>query len=370
MNKTASFLIGIFVCINAQLVQAELYSSNGYRPRIPIEIRHLPLIGREDTVVDFLSFDINDTINKGLIFSDASFYVYSTFDNYGFLIASVFSIEGGQGDGTNSKVVNHESGNIIIGLWTDMYSNESIFENAGKVSYVNLGGDNYVPNHVPDAFLLLRGVIKNTGTFLVDRKANENVCHQAGNASVNIINDGLFEIGKGTICTFMSDSTHGIVEFVQNSGTLKVDGEFSASSIAIHKGVITGNGAITGFAAYALNDKTLITPGGVSIGSLSLSPNDNGFIFCDLCSIDIDIAGIEATKIDHLAIVDDNFYALRLNLNVHLRDGFIPQQGDSFNIISANTIYSAQIYPNLPELPGGLNWDVQNNGTNIILTVY
>ncbi|MFK5950325.1 MAG: hypothetical protein QM500_16325 [Methylococcales bacterium] len=89
---------------------------------------------------------------------------------------------------------------------------------------------------------------------------------------------------------------------------------------------------------------------------------------CIGCSTDIELAGI--TRHDHLH-VNGGLYLNSWKLNVILREGYTPQLGDSFEIVSANLITFFGLDPpyNLPKLPTGLSWDVNNDGAVITLTV-
>jgi hypothetical protein len=57
-------------------------------------------------------------------------------------------------------------------------------------------------------------------------------------------------------------------------------------------------------------------------------------------------------------------------LNVDLAGGFMPQLGDSFQIISAGVgrtgFFASEI---LPSLPSGLGWDVQYNPNSVVLSI-
>jgi len=253
--------------------------------------------------------------------------------------------------------------------YMDFYSNDSLFKNNGKFSAIDsLYNSNY---YYPEPFtLLFRGTIKNTGSFLIDKPRSSNSCERAEEGA--IYNYGKFEITQGSNCNFTEGS--GQSNFIQDDGELKVDGNFATHNTKINQGTITGSGSIVGL-NYFIGDKVTLSPGSpigtlsVAIAADSLPGFSNAPAVCFRCSIDIELAG--ASLNDRLQVTNNSSLILyQWTLNVLLREGYVPHQGDSFDIIMANAIseHSTPNY-NLPKLPSGLNWDVYNNGTKITLSV-
>lgn len=325
-------------------------------------------ITAEDTYVDSTTQGILNNYGEAQL---QDHFVDGIFNNYGNVFSNdAFSISGGPGNESNRRIINHSTGNMVVTGYMDFYSYDSLFENAGRFSAIDTLGDgtlNYFGEHISEPFtLLLRGVIKNTGSFLINKRFAPNAC-KAGTGV--IYNSGTFEISQGTNCNFAEhpkEDLRGKTSYIQNDGELKVNGYFATHDTRINGGVITGAGTIEGL-DYRLFNKVSLSPGS-PIGALSITPN-RPYLYCANCSIDIELAGNE--KYDKLQ-VNGNFYLYRWKLNILLRDGYIPQLGDNFDIVSADYLEilgPSPSYNNLPELPFGLNWDVQNDGTKITLTV-
>ena len=333
--------------------------------------------------VSFLGFSVkaDTTVNIGEVYGPSGIangnfdnygdtrlddaYVVRRFNNYGNVISSgAFSVTGDEG------IINHPAGNMVVMGYMDFYSANSIFENAGRFSAIDSWYTTY-----PESFTyLLRGTIKNTGSFLIDKSRPGNACQQAQSWSGPkvIENEGKFEISQGTNCNFSentSTSSADVIDthYIQNAGELKVDGYFATDDTRINGGTISGAGTIEGL-DYRLLNKVTLSPGS-PIGTLSLTSN-RPYLFCGKCSIDIELSG--PADSDRLQ-VNSRFFTTGWRINVLLRDGYVPQQGDSFDIINADNgiviFGNTSSYSNLPELPGGLSWDVQNDGTTITLSV-
>jgi hypothetical protein len=338
-----------------------------------------------DTTTNNIPEELNLTINSGESLESNSFYTYKTIDNYGEIQAhsqefirgtlnnygnlfsyNVLSIASGSDTEIDRRIINHAEGNMILMGYMDIYSENALFENSGRFSAIDGLGDNSYPG---TAFTYgIKGTIKNTGSFLIDKPAASNACEHGMGGHATIQNNGQFKITQGTNCRF---DRLGAVDltasstFTQNSGEFIVNGYFSASKVDINNGTISGTGTVSGL-SFIIPNKVTLSPGS-PYGTLSIIPTGQ-FIACDRCSVDIELAG--QAKIDHLHF-EGEFILYRWKLNVLFREGFSPQQGDSFEILSADNIMIVGPLPeyHLPELKSGLNWDVQYNDTNITLTV-
>jgi len=335
------------------------------------------------TLIAVFSFSVkaDNTVNTGEVFGpsgiaqgnfdnygdtrlDAAYVLGGWFNNYGNVISSdAFSITGEEG------IINHPAGNMVVMGYMDIYQPNAVFENAGRFSAIDSWYTTY-PQPFTYAF---KGTIKNTGSFLIDKSRPVNACKQAQNwpGPKLIENTGKFEIAQGTNCDFSKTSSpdNDVINthFIQNAGELKVDGYFATQDTRINAGAVSGAGTIEGLYFRLLNKVTL-SPGS-PIGTLAITSN-RPYLFCGRCSVDIELSG--PADSDRLQ-VNSRFFIRGLRLNVLLRDGYVPQQGDSFDIISADNgivIFGTPLsYGNLPELPSGLSWDVHNDGTTITLSV-
>lgn len=305
--------------------------------------------------------------NYGLIKDDGETFIGGILNNHGIIhTEKAFSIVGG-GDETSRKIINHADGLIVLTGYIDMYSNNSLLDNAGRIIVTREVGDGTYGFYGFTAGLI-RGTINNTGSFLFDRNNGLNICGNAGIA--NVFNAGLLEVANGTNCDFGENSVTSKKKttYKQIDGETRVNGIFGAHEITINEGVISGSGTIQGyFKNYPLFDKVTIAPGSsLETGTLTLIP-DETYLICVRCSIAIELTG--AANVDQVH-VDGTFYMNSWKLNVQLRDGYVPAAGTSFTVVSADSVYYYGPAPtyNLPELPDGRTWDVQNNGTEVILT--
>lgn len=359
-----SVLLGIFSFSIS--VKADLIEDPGDTP-----LGQTLTINAFDTLVyntSSLTFGVIDNYGEARVYEH---FIPGVFNNYGYLFTQeAFSISGGAGNGENRKIINHSGATMVMAGYIDMYSTDSLFENHGKFSATNSVGNFPIPfqntlQTLPFTYLF-RGTIKNTGTFLIDKSSSQNACIQG---SVGVVeNYGEFKIAQNTICnfSFYPETATTKTSFIQDSGEFIVDGYFSAHDIRINRGVISGIGTIEGLVDHPLHARVSLSPGS-PIGGLTIKPKA-GYLMCVGCSTDIELAA--ATNYDHLHINGD-YYLKSWKLNILLRDGYVPQLGDSFDVLSADLIYfygAAPVY-NLPELPSGLSWDVQNDGTNITITV-
>src|SRR5690606_11498339 len=157
-------------------------------------------------------------------------YVSGTLTNYGNIFADkAFSITAST---TGGSIRNEPGGSIILGGYIDMYSDNAYFENAGHMRIIRGLG------HVVSGYLqgftagLLRGTIKNTGMFVLDRDNGLNLCLNYG--KVTIINEGIFEVKKGSTCDFGGvPDPEGETIYRQTKGETIVDGVFGAHKITL-----------------------------------------------------------------------------------------------------------------------------------------
>lgn len=288
--------------------------------------------------------------NQGKVVNESSLLVSGTFNNYGNFFQSFASWNpGGQGAG---KIINHPGANMVFTGYHDMYGANNQLENFGDFSFIEArGGD----GDWGSGFLVIQGTIKNHGRFLLN--TGNNACSTSDNYTGTINNDGTLEIRAGTTCTI------GI--YHQAAGETIVNGTLSGTSVAVNGGRLSGSGTVVGLVDFPLFNQVNVAPG-APFGTLTLEPSA-GYQMCVGCSMDFDLAG--ASGNDQLHI---NGY-ITLNdpkINVVLRNGYTPAAGTSFVLVSADdvTLYGPPPTYNLPQLPNGRTWGVQNTGTTITLT--
>jgi cyclophilin family peptidyl-prolyl cis-trans isomerase len=139
--------------------------------------------------------------------------------------------------------------------------------------------------------------------------------------------------------------------------------------------LFTGTGAIAIGAGRALGIRegfslgnTLINHGkldpGLQLGSITVP---DYFQYSD-GALDIQLRGTTAdTEYDQLLVT--NSANLAGKLSVSLLSGFAPVGGNSFTVLTANSIFGNFNSYELPQLTAGLVWSISNTGTAITLTV-
>lgn len=255
----------------------------------------------------------------------------------------------------------------------DFYSNDAYFENAGHMRVIR--GLGHLVSGYTEGFTagVLRGTIKNTGTFVLDRDNGSNLCLNWARAT--IINEGVFEVKKGSICDFGEyPDPEGETIYRQTKGETIVDGVFGAHKITLQGGTLSGTGTILNMPSINSSARLNVSPGttGSPFGTLTLIPEShNGYVDFSRGTIMIELGGLYPAH-DQLHVEGECILG-NVKINVSLRDGFVPKAGDSFTLLSANSVtdFGVPIESrlDLPELPSGLSWQVINNGTTVKLNV-
>ena len=307
------------------------------------------------SVLLLLPFTVKAVENTGTVDFQESvtnyFLIPDQYDNYGLIrIRSdvVFS------SGSSPKLINHASGRIVFtGDFFDLYNPDSVFENKGSAYFLSGG------------FALIRGKIINRNLMIFDANtANSRFYCDFDNTGL-IINEGKLIITQGTECKLRDNHFPAKARLLNLGGSLVVNGILGDGSGLINslRSTISGNGTMK-LAPGSYFGGNTFSPGD-PIGTLTLESDID--LFCLGCSVDIELAGPD--KSDHLQVNSD-FYMHSWNLNVMLREGYIPEPGTQFTIIAANLVYFYGQQPtyNLPPLPDGRTWDIQNTGTEVILT--
>jgi T5SS/PEP-CTERM-associated repeat protein len=169
---------------------------------------------------------------------------------------------------------------------------------------------------------------------------------------VNILATGKVIAGGGSVVTFYDDVINNGIEIRTNTG-----------SRSVFFGDVTGAGPFTGGGDVELNGdlKPGNSPADVSFGgNLFISPT---------AGLEIELGG--ATKgSGYDALNVGGTLSLSGDLTVSLINNFIPQPGQSFNILTAaggiDGTFDTEL---LPALGGGLSFDLQYNPTTVSLAV-
>jgi len=293
----------------------------------------------------FINDAVNEDlrVNKGHVINHG--VLASSFTNLG-IIDSYDEISG-------QNIINGEGGIInIVGT----------FAPAGDI--INNGFIHLQPSvgDFPETSTDLgHATLTNNGVFRIDTPV-------IGKGKV--INQGVFEITpRGS---YRLDSFNNYQQL--SGGRTIVDGTLLVAGLTgLEGGTLSGNGTVIapgGIVGLPSSQKSNISPGS-PIGTLTL--DTVWTTFGSNQSLDFEIAGTASDQYDHLKTTGDiYFYAYHrgdTSVNVLLREGFVPQAGDIFEIITARSIAGDAVSFNFPSLPEGLSWDVEKTDTSIHLHV-
>ena len=267
------------------------------------------------------------------------------FNNYGTVDAANGYI-GVRGNSAH-KLVNKPTGIINASLdYFHIYARAQL-ENYGAINFVPRVGqgqtyDSYYFN------IYFNARFDNYGSTRFDSVVDG----QFGSTAATISNYGDFEITpNGSYSTKAAYS--------QISGETRVNGAFSASTIDLQGGRLSGTGTVRGL--RSVGDKATIAPG-TEIGALTV---DNDLTLGG--SLDIEL-GSPQTGSDRV-VVNGILNLNNVRLNVLLRDSSLMPLGTTYTIITANQITGEMLDPGLPSLPSGARFILEYTGTAVRLTV-
>jgi len=193
---------------------------------------------------------------------------------------------------------------------------------------------------------------------------NDGTLSATGNAGIGV-SAGAFT-NSGTVNITSNSKLNKTGAYVQTAGTTLVNGNlFTSLGVELQGGSLAGSGALSG--AGITNTGGVITPGDAGAGILSVNSGDYSQLVAG--TFDIEIGGlISGTEYDVFDIKNGNA-SLDGALNVSLINGFIPNPGDSFDILLANSILG-EFDPNQLFFPvfSGMTFDVLYGGNFVRLT--
>jgi autotransporter-associated beta strand protein len=210
-------------------------------------------------------------------------------------------------------------------------------------------------NYDGPALNINRQIVLGTGGGAINSNGNN-----AGVAGL-ISGTSLTKLGTGTL-TLTNNNTYTGGTTV-SAGTLLVN---SAIGSATGSGAVTvnalatlgGTGTITG----NVTNNGIVAPG-INVNQLSLSGT---YTQGAVAKLAIDLAS--TANYDKLIV--GGAATLAGSLDVTLTNGFVPQSGNSFTLLTASGLGGTQFTTtNLPMLTGGLSWNVAYSATAVTLSV-
>src|SRR5208282_3711334 len=145
----------------------------------------------------------------------------------------------------------------------------------------------------------------------------------------------------------------------------------TTSALNIQGGTVTGSGTITsnGSTGGISNVGGTVSPGvSTTIGSIALSSTGivGNYSQGAAGAFTVKIGGTGAGQYDTLTATGTATLAGTLNA---ILDGYTPLLGDSFTILSANSVSGTFTTTNFPTLSAGLGWKTTYNAANVVLSV-
>ena len=186
---------------------------------------------------------------------------------------------------------------------------------------------------------------------------------------------GTFINDIGGTLTFAGDGNSATDDGLLNHGSLNLinavvngDVHSPSNSIVNVAGTATFNGLFNGGAGFSGTQNLVTFNGGYSPGDSPAQINFGGNVsFGSANTLTMELAGTNAgAQYDQLNVGDTATFGG--TLDVVLLNGFVPAAGEVFHLINAGTAGSFATV-NLPELPGGLEWQNNLNADGTIAVV-
>ncbi len=192
--------------------------------------------------------------------------------------------------------------------------------------------------------------------------SNEGLIHVTGDGSMYIAPTPFETSGTVIIDATRTLSRNGTI--TQTAGTTTVEGTLAMSNgvVDLQGGVIKGTGNVAG---EIYTDGGTITPG-MSLGTLTAE--DYSSTNCGTLALEI---GGYTPDTDHDVLAVNDSAALGGTVTVELVNGFIPQIGDSFDVLTAAGVtgFFGRGCENFPDLPEGYFFIDHSSGNHISLVV-
>jgi hypothetical protein len=231
---------------------------------------------------------------------------------------------------------------------------------------------------VVDSAVTVKGIIfDNANTYAIAGTANVNLEAAVGNSAINVV-QGTHEfqsrvnLASDTDVDVAMDATlefnnrldlGGKTLTKSGDGAMKVNNDLNTGggSIVVLGGLLGGGGAVGG----DLNNPSGTVGPGNSPGVLSVSGD---FVQGAAGMLAIEIAGTTVeTEYDQLNVTGNA--TLDGTLSVTLLGGFLPEVGDTFDVLNAALISGTFATLDLPALAGGKSWNTSVLYTDGILSI-
>ena len=260
--------------------------------------------------------------------------------------------------GKNTGVVNNFPGATLLSA--QRYSNEGVVQNSlGATVKTRIGWLNYATisnsgtlDFGSSRFLHNHGVLKNeSGATLITGRDTRNTGLLQNDGT--LANDGTIDT-SGQIVVSSSGDLTGSGSFRQSAGSTVIDGSMSQSLVAINGGVLSGTGNIA--------SRVMVNGGTVArVTSLGVMTISGDYIHAAAAKFATYITGPQTDNehglldVSGTAMLDGVLEIRVINTN---RRPFSPRQGDTFDILSAESIRGTFQTVLFAPLGENLTWQV------------
>lgn len=305
----------------------------------------------------------------------------------------------------NGSPHHFNSGSTVAGLGTMRVSGGLVFCNSGSVvaskleitagtltdsegitpSYYMQSGGLFTGNSSPNCtgdLLWSDGTISGSGVFSVagistfpTGGANRTLATKTlqlngdgvwSGGDFSFESDAVLEVNTGSTL----DLSHTADAEANGTGTFSIIGTLSKNHPSANTAIIdivtenTGRVVGTGHVSFLPLDNQGVFAPGFSPGTIYVNQFDN-----TTATLEVEIADISGPGIGHDQLVVTNGATLGGTLDVRLLNGFIPEIGNSFSILTANAVSGTFTTVNLPALPSDRNWVTQYQAGEVLLLV-
>ncbi|MEP0262575.1 hypothetical protein, partial [Dokdonia sp.] len=302
-------------------------------------------------IFDIQNFTVNGTLTivEGTLINDAAITNNGTIDNQAFFI------------------------------------NNAQFDNNG--TFLNSGGmsQNEIPGETEVSRLDNFGTVTNTGELLFNTRMNNfegsitnsgTLTYNDGGANfgaaiITNTNTGEIAMNSGSITNLETATLDNFGAITINNATLNNQGLLNNSGAITHTGAFNNlnNGNLVGINTNHTGNFTNqanLSPGNTTASTGTYSLN-NDYTHTANATLNIEIEN--TTEFDNVAIAGTA--NLSGALSVTLPTGFVPLGGETFTILTANTVSGTFDTTNLANLPTQNDqiWEINYYPTNVTLTV-
>ncbi|WP_442482189.1 hypothetical protein [Aeoliella sp. SH292] len=175
---------------------------------------------------------------------------------------------------------------------------------------------------------------------------------------VRLASDITFDLAASTQLTLNNTvSLDGHTLLKTGAGELTLNGQVrtQGGAIVLEEGTINGSGQIEG----SLSNMAAIVAPGNSPGTLTIRGD---YLQAEEGALEIELAGTSMNQYDHLVV--EGALVASGQLSVQLLDSFMPNAGDTFDIVSYGSLQSDFTRVSLPTLRDGLSWQVSHLNTS------